>query len=70
MTRLYRAIDSKAGIDTLYMIGEHGCNISNWFPEWTFDENINAAMGISGWCHYGDMSWFDDAIDPVLIAEW
>lgn len=71
MTKLYRAVDKQdiESGDKCWLVNDRGVAVSQWHhPD---DEELKANMTAEDIFLYSSIARFkNDAIDPVLIAEW
>lgn len=67
-SKLYKAVDKKDGELSAWIVNNRGVAVKLW----TRSDNwqINSSMNNELLYLYYDIERFNDAVDPVLIAEW
>lgn len=68
MSKLYKAIDKIDGTESGFLINTRGVAVARWFC--SDNDEINQWKNVEHAECYLPLTRFDDAIDPVLIAEW
>lgn len=69
MPKLYKAIDGRDGAMSRFIVLDSG-RVSVAFWQLSTDGHIRAAKALISDFQYEQASRFNDAIDPILIAEW
>lgn len=71
MPKLYKAIDSRCSRATVkaWLVNSNAeVAIIKW--KWSDEETVYRMKKVSDVLIYDEPSRFNDAIDPILIAEW
>lgn len=67
--KLYKAVDDMDGVMSAFLVYEHG---EVAVTSWVFEDSEEVAAAKHAAPHYlrDPAERFNDAVDPVLIAEW
>lgn len=68
MSKLYKAVDKQDGTMSCFLVNDKGVAVSTHYG--SDMEEIDDCKYYENIFVYSSLGRFNDAIDPVLIAEW
>lgn len=70
MTQLFKAVDRRDGVVKRWIVNENGVARAAWFFDMDEGEQIRTTQANEATYSYANSKSLDDAINPVLVAEW
>lgn len=70
MTQLFKAVDRRDGVLKRWIVNDNGVARAAWFYDMDEGEQIRTTQDNEATYSYASSKALDDAINPVLVAEW